>query len=71
MRAGVLVLVVMAVALPPDANARTMEERLQAVCRDEIRTLCPDRSPDDARTCMIMNRAQVSAACIRLIDAAE
>lgn len=58
-------------ALPASPYARTMEEKRHAACDADIRMLCPDRAPEDTKACMLQKRAQVSPACIRLIDASE
>jgi hypothetical protein len=51
--------------------ARTMREKLDIACRDDLQTLCPGLNDDEAKACMLRHRARVSAACMRLVDASE
>ena len=66
----VAILAVAAGTLRP-ALARTMEERLQIACRNDIRALCPDKTADETKACMLNHRAQVRTPCMRLIDTSE
>ena len=63
--------VVLAAIAPRGSDAKTMEERMQAVCRLDIQRVCPETKSDEIKACMLAKRNQVSTNCMRLIDASE
>ncbi len=66
--------VAMAILLASGAGqARTLQERLQTACADDVRRLCPDKAAgsDDLKACLLVNRPRVSAPCMTLVDASE
>ncbi len=57
----------------PPAMARTMQQKLDQACAADIAKLCAEAKPDQDRikACMLTRRAEVSPACMALIDASE
>ncbi len=55
------------------ASARTMQQKLDAACAGDAASLCPDsrQDPDRLKACLLRRRAEVSPACMRLVDASE
>lgn len=71
--AALLVLVGLVASASVSAAARTMQQQLDAACSADRDRLCPRDSadPDHLKACLLSKRAQVSDACMRLIDASE
>lgn len=57
----------------PPVLARTMQQKLDQACAADIAKLCAETKPDQDRikACMLTRRAEVSPACMALIDASE
>ena len=55
------------------APARTMQQKLDQACAADIARLCAEArlDQDKIKACMLTRRAEVSAACMALIDASE
>ena len=73
-RVAVLAAIMCAVTGAPSiAYAKTMQEKMQDACADDIARLCPTAAadPDQLKGCMLKHRAEASRACMRLIDASE
>jgi hypothetical protein len=53
--------------------ARTMQQKLDQACAADIAKLCAEAKPDQdkLKACMLTRRAEVSPACMALIDASE
>ncbi len=53
--------------------ARTMQQKLDQACAADIARLCAEAKldQDKIKACMLTRRAEVSPACMALIDASE
>ncbi|WP_158809185.1 hypothetical protein [Beijerinckia sp. L45] len=71
-RRGTMLLIAgLTIQHPAAPAARTMEQRMRAVCRSDIEMFCAGAAAEDLKACMTARRREVSAACMKLIDASE